>query len=270
MPRLILCACALFLFTTAPMAHAQIYLRLVGETQGNIDGDVVLGPLTGTVATSSFSLSISTPIDPGTGLPNGPVIASPLSITKGTDSATIGILTALDDGESLTTCRLDHYRDNGVGGTQLYLRLTLTNARIESWGLGAGSDGIGTEFLSLVFDTLEWRDYDTGDIYSYTMVASSVGGALPPNLDLLTAPNPTSGPTKFAFRLPASGTVSINVYDLRGRHVATVFDGETSSEQGIVSWDGRDTMGQPVASGVYMVNMRAGGWLTTQKMSVLR
>ena len=61
------------------------------------------------------------------------------------------------------------------------------------------------------------------------------------------------------------------MYDFRGRHVATIFDGAASaSEGGVVSWNGRDASGQPVASGVYMVRMQAGGWLTTHKMSVLR
>lgn len=270
MPRRMLTLCALLLLATAPAANAQIYLRLVGADQGAIDGDVVFGPLTGTVATGSFSLGISTPIDPVSGLPSGQVMVSSLALMKTTDSATIGILTALRAGELLTTCVLDAYRDNGVGGTVLYLRLTLTGARLESWQISAGSDGAASESVSIAFDTLEWRDFITGDIYTYTMGSSSVQGVPSEILALATAPNPTAGPTEFAFRMPTSGTVSINVYDARGRHVSTVFDGETSSELGVVSWNGRDSFGQPVANGIYLVKMRAGAWLTTTKMSVLR
>lgn len=270
MPRSMFSICALLLVATAPVANAQLYLRLVGETQGPIDGDVVFGPLTGTIATSSFSLSVFTPMDPVTGIPTGQINVSPLTLSKGTDSATIGILTGLRDGELLTTCTVDAYRANGVGGSDLYLRLTLTGARLESWNISSDQDGNGTESMTIAFDTLEWHDYLTGDVYNYTMGSTSVRDVLDQNLTLVTAPNPSQGPTDFAFRLPQTGTVSIKVYDLRGRHVATVFDGKVGAEQGIVSWDGRDTFGQAVASGVYLVKMHVGGWLTTQKMSVVR
>lgn len=270
MPRLVSCLIALLLLAAAPAAHAQIYLRLVGETQGPIDGDVVFGPLTGTVETLFFSLGVTTPIDPVSGLPTGQVIVTPLSLSKGTDSATIGILQALHDGELLTTCTVDAYRDNGLGGTELYLRLTLTGARLETWNFAAGPDAIGAESISIRFDELKWQDYITGEIYTYTMGSTSVSDALNQNLALVTAPNPTAGQTSFAFRLPQSGSVAINVFDLRGRHVATVFEGEVGTEQGVVGWDGRDALGQPVASGVYLVKMNVGAWLTTQKMSVLR
>ena len=261
--------CALLLIAVAPTADAQIYLRLAGEFQGPIDGDVVFGPLTGTIATTSFSLGVSTPIDPSTGLPAGPIDVSPLLLMKGTDSATTRVLTALRAGEGLTTCILDAYRNDGAGAF-LYLRLTLTGARIESWQASASGEGNAFESLSIVFDTLEWRDFVTGDVYDYTMGSTSVVAPPPQFLALATAPNPTGGPTEFSFRLPETGSVSIKVYDARGRHVVTVFDGEAGSERGVVAWDGRDTFGQPVANGIYMVKMQAGGWLTTNKMSVLR
>ena len=88
--------------------------------------------------------------------------------------------------------------------------------------------------------------------------------------ELAPVPNPTSGRTSFAFRLPETGHVTIDVYDLRGRFVTQVFDGPTLTTQSIVEWDGTDDAGRLVAPGVYMVKMRTGKWLTTQKLSVVR
>ena len=88
MIRRILPLCAFLLLVVTPAADAQMYLRLIGANQGPIDGDIVLGPLTGTIATSSLSLSITTPVDPTSGLPTGAIDVSPLSISKGFDSAT--------------------------------------------------------------------------------------------------------------------------------------------------------------------------------------
>ena len=262
--------CALLLLAVAPAADAQIYLRLVGANQGPIDGDVVLGPLTGTIATGSLALSVSTPVDPTSGLPTGAINVSPLSITKGFDPATINLMQAMSDGEFMTICTLEAWRPDDVGGTELYLRLTLTGAWIESWNIGAGSGGRPSESVSLGFDTLEWRDFITGDVYSYSMGVASVHPALDEDLALVTSPNPTAGETEFSFRLPSSGPVSIEVYDVRGRHVSTVFDGEVGADQAIVSWNGRNDVGQPVAAGIYLVKMRAGAWLTTSKMAVVR
>jgi type VI secretion system Hcp family effector len=270
MPRLLFTVCALLVLATAPAAHAQLYLRLVGEVQGPIDGEVVFGPLTGTAATFSFSLGVTTFFDPSTGNPTGQIAVSPLILMKAVDSATTGICTALRAGERLSMCTLDAYRDNGAGGSISYLRLTLTGARFESSQIAAGADGAASEALSIAFDTLEWRDFVTGEIYTYTMGSTSVWNALNQGPALVTAPNPTTGPTDFAFRVPRSGMVSIEVFDARGRHVTKVFDGEIGAEQGVVTWDGNDGSGRPVANGIYMLKMRAGGWLTTQKMSVLR
>lgn len=270
MPRWTSFLCALLLLASAPAANGQMYLRLVGANQGPINGEVVLGPLTGTIATSSFSIAISTLIDPGSGLPTGQVNVTPLSLMKQTDSATIGILQAMRDTETLTTCQLDAYRDNGQGGTELFVRLTLMGARIESWNLSAVSAVRPMESISIVFDLLEWRDFITGQTYVYTMGASSTLPLLRDDLALVTAPNPTAGETQFAFRLPGSGSASIDVYDVRGRHVSKVFEGNIGTEQAIVSWDGRDALGQPVATGIYLVKMRAGEWLTTRKLAVVR
>lgn len=261
---------AVLLLALAPTANAQIYLRLAGENQGPIDGEVVLGPLTGTIATSTFSLSISTPIDPVSGLPSGAIQVSPLFLSKGLDSSTIGLLRAMSDTEVLTTCFLDAYRDDGAGGTELYLRISLTGARVESWSISGSTGSRPGESVSLTFDTLEWRDFITGEIYSYSMGLTSVNPALEKSLGLVSTPNPTAGETEFSFRLPTSAEVSIEVYDVRGRHVSTVFDGDVGADRAVVSWDGRDDQGQPVATGIYLVKMRAGQWLTTSKMAVVR
>lgn len=269
MPRRILSLCVLLVLATAPTADAQLYLTLVGQDQGPIDGDVTLVPLTGTIATSAFSLSVATYIDQVTGQPTGQLFVSPLSLSKLTDAATINIIQAMMQGELLSTCVLEHYRPTPTG-PELYLRLTLSGAKVESWALSASGSDVPSESMSIVFDTLEWRDFDTGAAYSYSMGLSSTIPWLNEKLALASAPNPTAGDTEFAFRLPTTGSVSIDVYDFRGRHVSTVFDGEVGADQGSVHWDGRDAFGQPVSSGIYLVKMRAGEWLTTTKMSVLR
>ena len=52
--------------------------------------------------------------------------------------------------------------------------------------------------------------------------------------------NPISGPTEFAFAVPIRAAVNLEIIDLRGRRLFTVFREETDAGQQLVSWNGRD------------------------------
>ncbi len=63
----------------------------------------------------------------------------------------------------------------------------------------------------------------------------------------------------------------INVYDILGRRVLTLYNGRQSIGQHEIRWDGRNGQGVPVASGIYFVQMRAGrDFYSTQKVMLLR
>lgn len=67
------------------------------------------------------------------------------------------------------------------------------------------------------------------------------------------------------YRLPESGEhLRIAVFDLAGRAVRTLFDGRPVSDQGMVSWDGRDGAGNRMAAAVYAV------WLESRTRSSTR
>lgn len=84
------------------------------------------------------------------------------------------------------------------------------------------------------------------------------GFALEPNI-----PNPFSGSTQIRFRLPSSMDVTIEVYSLDGRRVATVADGRYESGAYSMSWNA-DTL----PAGVYICRIRAGEHVATQRMVV--
>ena len=71
-------------------------------------------------------------------------------------------------------------------------------------------------------------------------------------------PNPAPGRTSFSFAMTGADEVELAVYDLRGRRVRG-FGRRTFGEgQHLVSWDGRDGRGAPVASGVYLARLTVG------------
>lgn len=67
------------------------------------------------------------------------------------------------------------------------------------------------------------------------------------------------------------GPVSLEVYDLRGRRIRRLTPGQqVSTGVHVLEWDGRDTAGRRVSSGVYLVQARAAGQRATAKVHWLR
>jgi len=84
------------------------------------------------------------------------------------------------------------------------------------------------------------------------------------------APNPFSGRTTVEFTLPEQTRVTVSVYDMMGRKVATLVDGVRSSGPHTVSWNGRADGGQDLASGVYLLRMQADDRSETRRITIVR
>jgi hypothetical protein len=83
-------------------------------------------------------------------------------------------------------------------------------------------------------------------------------------------PNPFNPTTTIGFTLPRETDVRIDVYDVRGALVATLFDGRHPGGEGRVTWSGLDDRGHPVASGVYLYRLAANGETSTRKMVLVK
>jgi hypothetical protein len=80
-------------------------------------------------------------------------------------------------------------------------------------------------------------------------------------------PNPFNSRTTIVCDIPADGTVSLQIFDVRGRLIRTLIDGHRVAGQLVVPWDGTDNQGQPVASGVYFYRLQAAGLEQSRKMA---
>jgi hypothetical protein len=87
---------------------------------------------------------------------------------------------------------------------------------------------------------------------------------------LQNAPNPFSSSTEIAFTLARPGRVSVAVYDVSGRRVASLKDGEAEAGSFRIVWDGRDESGRSVADGTYFVRMIGADSHFERKMTLLR
>jgi hypothetical protein len=79
-------------------------------------------------------------------------------------------------------------------------------------------------------------------------------------------PNPFNPSTTIRFELPRDGHVTLDVFDVAGRRVASLLDGPRPAGTGSVTWNGRDVQGEPVSSGVYLYRLRQGELQSQRKM----
>jgi len=83
-------------------------------------------------------------------------------------------------------------------------------------------------------------------------------------------PNPFNPQTWIDFSLPSAQTVSLRIYDERGRLVRTLVDGIAAEGDNQVLWDGKDNSGRGVASGVYHYVLKSNSGDLRHKMTLIR
>ena len=90
------------------------------------------------------------------------------------------------------------------------------------------------------------------------------------SISLANAPNPSAGATRISYRLASPGHVLLRIYDVAGRLVREIDEGEREAGGHYLDWDGRDAGGKQVASGVYFLSLDAGPAALSTKMVRLR
>ena len=93
----------------------------------------------------------------------------------------------------------------------------------------------------------------------------------PKELALENYPNPFNPTTTIRYSLPKAANVTLAVYDVGGRLVRMLVN-DVRKPAGVfeASWNGTDSTGNPVASGVYFYRLVAGSETLTRKAVLLK
>ncbi len=83
-------------------------------------------------------------------------------------------------------------------------------------------------------------------------------------------PNPFNPRTTITYSIPQEGAVLLEIYDLAGRHVNTLVSEHIDAGEHHIQWNGKDDAGNQVASGVYLYQLRAGDFVDTKRMVLLK
>lgn len=83
-------------------------------------------------------------------------------------------------------------------------------------------------------------------------------------------PNPFNPSTSIKYSLPKGEQVSLEVFDINGRRVAELVNNYQNAGMYEVSWNGLDDNGRNVSSGIYFCTIKAGSFMKSQKMVLLK
>jgi hypothetical protein len=85
-----------------------------------------------------------------------------------------------------------------------------------------------------------------------------------------SAPNPFVSSATFSFAQIRAGLTSVTIYDAQGELVRVLSDGFRTAGRHELIWDGDDTHGHPVGSGVYFYHLESSDGATTLKTMRVR
>jgi hypothetical protein len=150
--------------------------------------------------------------------------------------------------------------------------------------LGEGSTiGGSGELATLRFrllrpgSELRLEGVDLRDVENSRLVVANTTGAVAVVSDVPRSyglsqnyPNPFNPETEIAYQIPQEGLVSIAIYNIHGQLVRTLVNSHQVAGTHTVRWDGRNSDGYEVSSGVYLYRMVSGDYRATRKMLMIK
>jgi hypothetical protein len=83
-------------------------------------------------------------------------------------------------------------------------------------------------------------------------------------------PNPFNPVTNIRFDIPEESHVSMDIYNLVGQKVRTLFSGKVEAGFHSVRWNGTNDDGEELASGMYIYRMRSNKFTSVKKLVLMK
>jgi len=112
---------------------------------------------------------------------------------------------------------------------------------------------------------------DPDDLVARALMKGTPESAMPRQFSLhQNRPNPFNPVTEISFTLPEASDVRVMVYNILGQHVSTLVDGYQEAGEHAVIWNGTDSNGRKVSSGIYLYTIEAGQYKASRKMVLMK
>lgn len=98
-----------------------------------------------------------------------------------------------------------------------------------------------------------------------------VGKEIPNNFELVqNYPNPFNPTTNIDFKIAATSSVKLVVYNILGQRIKTLVNDKLQAGNYQIVWNGTDELGNKVASGNYLLSLETDNFRATKKMALLK
>jgi len=172
-----------------------------------------------------------------------------------------------DPGNALVA--IPRTRRYSTGTTEEYWFFKVPNAvQPGQYSISIGGTLSGYDlFCCMNTDIIQCVPWRVGDNTEWELVEIDRSEVLLPTVSSLAQnyPNPFNATTNISYNLAEAGNVSLNVYDITGRLVVTLVDGQMDAGSHVVAWDASS-----VSSGVYFYKLTAGDYSATKSMNLLK
>ena len=81
-------------------------------------------------------------------------------------------------------------------------------------------------------------------------------------------PNPFNRSVSIRYDIPLDSKIKLNVFNINGKHINTLFNGRTHAGTHSMSWNGLDKNGNIVSSGTYIVLLQANNFIYNHQENV--
>lgn len=110
------------------------------------------------------------------------------------------------------------------------------------------------------------KQTDYNGTFKYYYLAETIEIGLPEEFRLFqNYPNPFNPSTKISWQTPFAARNTLKVFDLLGNEIATLIDEQKEAGRYEIIFDSKD-----LSSGIYLIQLKVGEFITTKKMTLLR
>lgn len=83
-------------------------------------------------------------------------------------------------------------------------------------------------------------------------------------------PNPFNPTTTIEYELNRSDKIQLEIFNIRGEKVKTLVNEFQNAGSYRIQWDGTNSNGSKLSSGIYFYTIKSGGEVSTKKMILIK
>jgi len=185
--------------------------------------------------------------------------------TPGSDLATIYVTQGTVTTNATLGAALLTFKGEGKVSSNLTLEQGIVDGNLKVLVYMNSGAGLTGELLTVSGATLQ--KVEAVDNFGRPVKTTLVNKVIPTAFALHpNYPNPFNPTTNISFALPVDSKVSLKLYNVAGQLVRTLVNETMPAGNHTVTWDGNNSNGEKVASGIYFYKLNAGDFSKTMKM----